>query len=140
MEESNNSNSRRSLPEQATDEEKKKQLKKERKKRDSKIKEKKLYEFTTILETVGRIMSKQQDTDDMNLRCYMMLYNITLIMEILRANVLLTGNLPEKAKDIIPEYLKPIEKELKKLMDWVMNERNIIPSDVNPLPIQLVEQ
>ena len=130
--ENNNPSSEREKTQ--AEKEKRKRLKKDRKKREKKQQKKQLQEIKLFCEMITRVIDSQKNNEDMNLRCYMFLYNIKLLLEGVHTGSLLMDDLPKGSKDIIPEYLRPIKEEVTTLMTWVINDRNILPSVVHPLP------
>jgi hypothetical protein len=113
---------------------KQKLRKKERKKREKQQKEKQIEEIKAALGAFIRITNRLKSTDDISLRCYLLLDKLVLATDIGVA-LLTTPDYYTDMSDEISDSLGRLQIEIKIIMDWLMSEKKINAAETtNPLP------
>jgi len=81
------------------------------------------------------IMNRMKKTDDMNLRCYMLLDKFITIFDIGIATAII-GDVPDESREKINFCFENIQEEIQTIMGWVMNERQVTASSelTDPIP------
>ena len=114
----------------------KRKRKKDRKKRKKREQKRRAKEIETGLQMIQRVMDRNKQIDDMNLRCYMILDKIILMIDIGRMVVSFLEDLPREADKKLINQIDNIQNEIKILMNWLINERSIDPKELtDPIPI-----
>ena len=124
-------------PEELEEKRQKKQRKKEKerqKKYQKKNKKREVRELRTIISTVKRIFDRMDRVDDMNLRCYMMMDKFLLLLDAGTA-VMNMESLPKKERTDFNKQLNDISNQVSTIMDWLVDERNVVHQPVAASPI-----
>jgi hypothetical protein len=117
--------------------EKSRDYKKERKKRKKKEEKANLHIIIAVLKMLEKIVADNKNTNDMNLRCYLMIYNIALVLKTVPMSLTLSGGFPKESYETITKRLEPIQSELNDIMNWVIGGR-VIPEFADPLTDQTI--
>ncbi len=108
--------------------------KKDRKKREKQQKEKQIEEIKAALGAFIRITNRIKSTDDMSLRCYLLLDKLVLATDVGAALLSKNYYCPDM-NDEISDSLGRLQIEIKIIMDWLMSEKKINAVETtNPLP------